>query len=227
MQNEANLTRMGSDDHLVGLWLHERSPHTQRAYRADVERFRSGAGKPLRSVTLADLQEFARSIEQGAPASRYRTLSAIKSLLAFGHRLGYLPFDVGRALRLPPVRNRLNERILTEADLHRIISLETDPRNRAVLTLLYASAIRVSELCALAWRDLQPNGDGGQITIFGKGSVTRAVQLPASVWQLLLALRPKDSAPDDPVFPSRKQHGFLQPRGRTPNRSGSRGTSRH
>ena len=211
MQNEANLTRMGTDDHLVGLWLHERSPHTQRAYRADVERFRSGAGKPLRSVTLADLQEFARSIEQGAPASRYRTLSAIKSLLAFGHRLGYLPFDVGRALRLPPVRNRLNERILTEADLHRIISLETDPRNRAVLTLLYASAIRVSELCALAWRDLQPNGDGGQITIFGKGSVTRAVQLPASVWQLLLALRPKDSTPDDPVFQSRKQHGFLQP----------------
>ena len=109
------------------------------------------------------------------------------------------------------MRNRLNERILTEADLHRIISLETDPRNRAVLTLLYASAIRVSELCALAWRDLQPNGDGGQITIFGKGSVTRAVQLPASVWQLLLALRPKDSAPDDPVFRSRKQHGFLQP----------------
>jgi integrase/recombinase XerD len=211
VQNEANLTRMGTDDQLVGLWLHERSPHTQRAYRADVERFRSGAGKPLHSVTLADLQEFAQSIEQGAPASRYRTLSAIKSLLAFGHRLGYLPFDVGRALRLPPVRNRLNERILTEADLHRIISLETDPRNRAVLTLLYASAIRVSELCALAWRDVQPNGDGGQITIFGKGSVTRAVQLPASVWQLLLALRPKDFAPDDPVFRSRKQRGFLRP----------------
>jgi integrase/recombinase XerD len=211
VQNEANLTRMGTDDQLVGLWLHERSPHTQRAYRGDIERFRSGAGKPLHSVTLADLQEFARSIEQGAPASRYRTLSAIKSLLAFGHRLGYLPFDVGRALRLPPVRNRLNERILTEADLHRIISLETNPRNRAVLTLLYASAIRVSELCALAWRDLQPNGDGGQITIFGKGSVTRAVQLPVSVWQLLLALRPKDAAPDDPVFRSRKQHGFLQP----------------
>jgi hypothetical protein len=34
--------------------------------------------------------------------SPYRTLSAVKSLLAFGHRLGFLAFDVGRVLRLPP-----------------------------------------------------------------------------------------------------------------------------
>lgn len=200
-----------SDDQILELWLYGRSRHTQRAYRADVERFRSRAGKPLCAVTLADLQNFAKSLTEGADASRYRTLSAVKSLLAFGHRLGYLPFDVGRALRLPSVRNRLNERILTEADLHRLLSLEPNPRNRAILTLLYASGVRVSELCALAWRDLQANGDGGQITVFGKGNVTRSIQLPASVWELLLALRPKTPIPADPVFRSRKQAGFLQP----------------
>lgn len=198
------------DDHLIELWLHERSRHTQRAYRADVGRFRAWAGKPLRAVNLTDLQAFARTLE-GADASRYRSLSAVKSLLAFGHRLGYLPFDVGRALRLPSVRNRLNERILSEADLHRILSLEPNPRNRAILTLLYASGVRVSELCALAWRDLQANGEGGQITVFGKGSVTRSVQLPPSVWQLLLTLPPNNAAPADPVFRSRKAGGFLQP----------------
>ena len=32
--------------------------------------------------------------------------------------------------------------------------------------------------CGYASRDLQPNGDGGQITVFGKGSVTRSIQLP-------------------------------------------------
>lgn len=48
-----------SDDQLIELWLHERSPHTQRAYQADVRRFRSWAGKPLRTVTLSDLQGFA------------------------------------------------------------------------------------------------------------------------------------------------------------------------
>ena len=201
-----------TDEHLIELWLHERSPHTQRAYRADVGRFCTWADKPLRTVHLADLQAFANTLD-GAEATRYRMLSAVKSILAFGHRLGYLPFDVGRALRLPSVRNRLNERILSEADLHRILSLEPNARNRAILTLLYASGVRVSELCALAWRDLQPNGEGGQITVFGKGSITRSIQLPASVWQLLLGLRPPTACLSDPVFRSRKRvnSGFLQP----------------
>ena len=202
-----------SDAQLIAIWLYGRSPHTQRAYEADVERFQQTIGKSFGHITLADLQPFAESLAGLAPASRYRTLSAVKSLLAFGHRLGYLRFDVGRALRIPAVRNRLAERILPEADLHRILNLEPNPRNRAILTLLYASGVRVSELCGLCWRDLQPVGDSGQITVFGKGGVTRATQLPASVWKLLNALRSRHSAPDDPVFRSRKAKngGFLRP----------------
>ena len=51
------LPQASSDDQLVAIWLHRpRSVHTQRAYRADVARFRRGAGKPLPSVTLSDLQ---------------------------------------------------------------------------------------------------------------------------------------------------------------------------
>jgi integrase/recombinase XerD len=201
------------DAHLLELWLHGRSPNTRRAYRADAERFQLRAGKALAAVTLADLQAFADSLSESAPASRYRTLSAVKSLLAFGHRLGYLPFDVGRVLRLPAVRSRLAERILPEAELHRmILTLEPDARNRAILTLLYASGVRVSELCGLCWRDLQSNGDGGQITVFGKGGATRAIQTPASVWKLVSSLR-ADAGPADPVFRSRKgkNGGVLRP----------------
>src|SRR5438552_13170019 len=95
--------RASSDDQILEIWLHDRSLHTQRAYRADIERFQVMAGKPFRQVTLSDLQQFADSLGDLAPASRYRTLSALKSLLAFAHRIGYLPFDVGRALRLPAV----------------------------------------------------------------------------------------------------------------------------
>jgi integrase/recombinase XerD len=195
------------------VWIHGRSPHTQRAYLADVQRFRGREGKPLAQATVADLQEFADSLSGLSPASRYRALSAVKSLLAFGHRIGYLPFDVGRVVRLPALRNRLAERILPEPDLHRILSLEPRPRDRAILLLLYASGIRVSELCGLSWRDLQANGEGGQVTVFGKGGNTRAIQLPASVWKLVLGLRPSPAGPDDPVFVSRKAKtgGRLRP----------------
>ncbi len=203
----------GSDDQLVELWLHGRSPHTQRAYRADVARFRSGAGKPLGRITLGDLQGYADSLDGVAQASRYRALSAVKSLLGFGHRIGYLPFDVGRALRLPAVRDRLNERILTEAELHRILALEPDPRNRAMLTLLYASGARVSELCGLRWRDLQARGEAGQITVWGKGGKTRTIHLPETVWKAVAALRCDGAGSADPVFRSRKaaSGGSLHP----------------
>ena len=170
-----------SDDHLIELWLHGRSSHIQRAYRADVAHFRAGAGKALARVTLADLQAFANTRQDLSAAIRYRCLSSVKSLLAFGHRIGSLPFDVGRVLRLPSVRNSLAERILPEADLHRMLSLEPDERNRTLLLLLYASGVRRGEVAGLRWQDLQATGDGGQITVFGKGGKTRSVQWPASV----------------------------------------------
>jgi integrase/recombinase XerD len=68
--------------------------------------------------------------------------------------------------------------------------------------------LRVSELC-----ELQANGDGGQITVLGKGSVTRSIQIPASVWKLVIGLRPADVSREDPVFPSRKKKagGRLKP----------------
>src|SRR3954452_4847341 len=206
---EIDPPQASSDDHLIALWLHGRSRHTQRAYLADVERFRSRAGKALASVTLADLQEFAASLDDLAPATRYRELSAEKALLAFGHRIGYLPFDVGRVLRLPSFRNRLSERILPEADVPRMLSLESEHRNRALLTLLYASGIRVSELCALCWRDLQPNGDGGQITVLGKGSVTRSVQ-PACFRLETTTVTPRFSRLGRSCFSLTEKGGALQ-----------------
>jgi integrase/recombinase XerD len=159
-------------------------------------------------VTLGDVHAFASALaDPAAPLglpSQARALAAIKSLLAFGHRLGYLSFDVGGALRLPKLKNALVERILSEVDVHRLLALEPDPRNRTLLRLTYAGGLRVSELVALRWRDLQPRGDSGQLAVFGKGGKTRSVLLPASVWADLQALGATgDTAPDAPVFRSR------------------------
>ncbi len=40
----------------VELWLHGKSPHTQRAYRTEANRFLSVVARPLRAITLMDLQ---------------------------------------------------------------------------------------------------------------------------------------------------------------------------
>jgi len=203
-----------TDARLIALWLDGRSPRTRRAYESDIRRFLAFAGKPLARVTVGDVQGFGADLSALAAASRARSLSAVKSLLAFAHRLGHVPFDVGAPVRLPPQRNRLAERILEEGDVLRLLALEPDPRNRALLTLLYSAGLRIAEACALRWRDLHPRGEAGQVSVFGKGGRTRVVLLARPTWRLLAALcpdgMPAEALADAPVFRSRKG-GFLDP----------------
>lgn len=200
------VTLRRADADLIELWLRDRSPHTQVAYRRDVLKFLEYVGKVLAEVSVADLQSYAEAISHLAEASRARTLSAIRSLLAFGHQLGVLSVDVGRRLKLPVVRDRRTSRILTEAEVRKIIASEPNPRNRTLVRLLYGAGLRVSEVCNLEWRDLAAAGDAGQITIRGS-TRARVVQLAPTTWNELLSLRHGMVAgPDDaqPVFRSQK-----------------------
>lgn len=207
-----------NDAQVVEMWLHGRSAHTQSAYRADVERLFDYLGLEvgLRQITLRDLQDFADFLRtlptpegnQRSDGSIARALSSVKSLLKFAHRLGYTPYDVGTALRLPKMRNKLAERILTEEKVMRIVALEPDHRNAVLLRLLYASGGRVSEICGLRWKDTQDRDSGGQVTLFGKGGKTRVVLLSEDTWAALQTLR-DDAGPEDPVFRSRKGGGHL------------------
>ena len=175
-----------TDPQFIALWLHGHSVHTQRAYAADVQRLLAFvSGKPLAAITLAELQAFADSLSELSANSRNRALSSVKSLFTFAQKLGYLRFNVGAALKTPKAKNTLAQRILTEAEVHAMLALTSNRRDQVLLRLLYASAGRVSEVCALCWRDVQPNGDSGQVTLFGKGEKTRSVKLSKATWQAL------------------------------------------
>jgi integrase/recombinase XerD len=194
-----------SEERLIELWLAQRPAHTSRAYRADLAAFRAVVPTPIRWATLGELQAFAESLAIGtlSPATQARRLATIKSLFGFAHRLGYIAFDPGRALRKPAIKQVLAERILEESDVVRMIALEGDPRDHCLIRLLYIAGLRRSEACGLRWRDCAKRGSAGQVTVFGKGGKTRAVLLPPSMWRELVGLR-GDAPPEAPVFPSRK-----------------------
>jgi integrase/recombinase XerD len=193
-----------TDSQLVALWLHDKSTETQKAYADDLARFQAfNGGKPLAAITLADLQAFADSLSELSANSQRRMLASIKSLLTFGQKIGYITFNVGAAQKLPPAKDTLAERILSEAEVHAMIALTSDRRDKVLLQVLYASAARVSELTGLRWRDVQPNKKGGQVTLFGKRNKTRSVVLSGTVYKALLALRGA-AGNDDPVFVSQK-----------------------
>jgi integrase/recombinase XerD len=210
--SDAALVQDGHQDaRLVELWLHGRSAATQRGYRAEAERFMKHVAKPLHGVTLSDLQGYSDVLDAAGlqPATRRRMLAAVKSLFSWGHRLGYLPFDTAKPLRLPPLRDTLAERVIDESALLRMIDLEPNIRNAAMLALMYTAGLRASELVALRWRDCQARSNGeGQISVLGKGSKTRTILIPASVFAGVILLR--NGANDEAfVFASRKAGGPL------------------
>ncbi len=225
------------DDMLLALWLHGRPAHTVRAYRYEWERFRAHAGdRELRTVRLRHVQDYLNHLVSLAPNTQRRAQAVLKSLFTFAVRVGYLPVNMGAFLRPIAAKDSLSERILDEATVHRVIAHERDPRNRAMLTLLYAGGLRVSELCRLTWRDLAPRDDAGQVAVYGKGGKTRVVLLSPATWRELAGLRGSgvyeiaqtasaqsgdgigiekvqtlSAQSSDPVFPSQKGGGHLDP----------------
>jgi integrase/recombinase XerD len=193
-----------SDETLLRLWLHGRPASTSRCYARDWQAFAACTAKPLRAITLGDVQRYADTLASLAPATQARRLSVVKSLFSFATRLGYLPFNVAAAVKPPPIKNVLAERILPERAVHRMLALEPDPRNHALLRLLYAGGLRVSELCGLRWRDAREREDGFQLTVFGKGGKTRVILVAQQeLWQQLGSLRGA-AGQDEPIFRSRK-----------------------
>ena len=108
------------DTQLVHIWLSTKtSSETRRAYAGEITRFLAFVQKPLAQVTLADLQGYVEGLARGVLkiASQNRALTAIKSALSFGQETGYLPFNVGVAVKLHPSRDRLAQRILEESEI--------------------------------------------------------------------------------------------------------------
>ncbi len=194
-----------NDEMLIEMFLHNRSRHTQRAYRRDMSAFLEFVNKPIRQITLADLQRYSDSLFQKnlSPVSIKRSLWAIKSLFSFAAKLQYIAFNVGLPLKLPATQNRLAERILTEEEVQTVMLSIENRRDRLMVKILYYTAIRASEMVSLKWRDLQPRPEGGQLNILCKGGKTNTLLIPQHLWDELMMLR--DTINEDaPVFRSRK-----------------------
>ncbi|MCJ2133399.1 tyrosine-type recombinase/integrase [Methylobacterium sp. J-026] len=211
---------------MIRLWLaRSASPHTRRNYVREAARFLAHVGKPLGSVRMGDLQEYIAG-RPGSLAKVALTAAALKSLFTFAQEVGFLRFNIGAPVKVPPIKNTLAERIMAEADALLMIRQEAALQNRVLLTVLYGGGLRISEVCGLRWRDLTARDEAGQATVFGKGGKTRVVLLSAATWKMRTALREEASrrvgdlqvaddklasvSADAPVFLSRKG-GALDP----------------
>ncbi|MCB0910318.1 MAG: tyrosine recombinase XerC [Propionibacteriaceae bacterium] len=180
------------------------SQHTVRAYTGDLLNLfghlaRVGEGDPA-DVTLADLRTWlANQHAAGADrATLQRRAAGVRTFFAWAARTGRLPGDPAQALRSPKVDRRLPPTV--EADQARraldALAARVDEiedageraarrRDLAIVEVLYAAGIRVSELVGLDTGDLDTQR--GLLRVLGKGGKQRTVPLGAPALRSLAA----------------------------------------
>ncbi|GAA0721900.1 tyrosine recombinase XerC [Dactylosporangium roseum] len=167
-----------------------RSVHTVRAYVGDVVSLldhaaRGGAARPA-ELTLAVLRGWlARRRAAGrARTSLARHAAAARTFTAWAHREGLIETDPGQRLASPKAHRDLPTVLRADQAEALVTAAGTRPdavglRDRLVLELLYATGIRVSELCGLDLGDIDRMRR--VVRVVGKGDKERAVPygLPA------------------------------------------------
>ena len=187
------------------------SVHTLDAYRRDLDALAGWAQArgldDLVRLDAAQLREFvAAEHRRGlAPKSLQRRLSACRSYYAWLLKNGHIPASPGAGLRAPKAPRRLPQ-VLDVDEAVRLVEVPTDAplglRDRALLELFYSSGLRLSELCALRWRDLQ--AEEGLVTVLGKGGKQRSVPVGSHARRALGQWRASTGAGGEAfVFPGR------------------------
>jgi len=165
------------------------SPATIRAYRTDLTDFaasrdvgRAWAGSPDAAIGyLAARTRRGRPHDPGlAPSSLRRRTAALKGFYRFAYGEGLIKRDVAAHLDLPRPSRLLPETLTVDETEHLLEAAgdETSPtpagfRDRALLELLYAAGLRISEAIGLDREDLST--EGAFVRVIGKGDKERLV----------------------------------------------------
>ncbi len=165
-----------------------RSAHTRRAYLGDLRSLFEFVGQrvpdaDITSLSLPILRSWlaAQASAGAARTTLARRTSAVKTFTAWASRRGLLPSDPAARLLLPKARRTLPAVLRQDQALDAMAAANSgaqqgDPlalRDLLIVELLYATGIRVSELCGLDIDDVDTSRR--LLRVLGKGNKQRTV----------------------------------------------------
>jgi len=198
-------------DDLIERYIHylqyERnaSPHTVRNYRSDLLQFRDflAQGQPaakvsLKSIDALRIRGFLAFLfeQEKEKTSIARKLAAVRAFFKFLSRERVLAENPAATVSTPKVPHTL-PRIMTEEEMNDFLDRVGQAaqsggpglmRDRAILELLYASGLRVSELTGLDLRNV--NFGDGIVLVRGKGDKERIVPFGSKARAAITAYLP-------------------------------------
>ncbi len=199
---QTNVNSGQLDTFIDHLWLEDGlSKNTLESYRADLSQFNTWLikqHKELLSANQADIQQYlAVKFPQSKPRSISRLIASMRRFYRYALRESLIKTDPTLQIESPKLPRSLpkslNEQevedLLNAPDINQPIGL----RDRAMLELLYASGLRVSELVTVKVNEVSTQD--GVVRVTGKGSKTRLVPMgeEAADWidQYLKQARPE------------------------------------
>ena len=175
-------------DHLTYLQVEKGlARHTLESYRRDLtrlDRWAAKNGKPIAELTRPDLRKWIASLSREglAPSSVARAVSAARGFFRYLMLDGHIKHHPAENLDTPQKFSYL-PKFLTEDEIDRLfaapdISTDQGIRDRAMLELMYAAGLRVSELVTLKQTEVDLHS--GVVNCHGKGSKERRVPVGKS-----------------------------------------------
>jgi len=190
-----------SDLEQFEVWLREqdRSAQTVRGYLADLRQFAAwfegtnGKDLQVEEVTPADVREYRgwlQTVRQAGAATVRHHLMAIRAYCRWGMAMGRIERDPTVRVKMPR-EEKLSPGWLTKQEQYRLVreaergigAAATEMRRRlavrdwALVVFLLNTGLRIAEVCALKWEDVQMGERSGWVMVRGKGNKTRRVPL--------------------------------------------------
>ena len=185
-----------------------RSEKTLTSYASDLNQANEAIDGGLMNATESAVQDFLSSLPDKA-SSVARKASALRGFYKFLMLEKIITVNPTANLELPK-RNRALPKFLSVDEIELLISSAGDVRNslrlRAMIELLYASGLRVSELCELPISGIL----GNKLLIHGKGAKERLVPMhDAAIHALNKWLDARGDTNSKYVFPSNGKTGHI------------------
>ncbi len=152
------------------------SKNTLKNYTYTIEKFLDFINKDPKEIEESDIKRYLIHIQQGNNATNrtiHRHLNAIKTFFKINKS------RVAEEIKLPKTSKRL-PKFLTIEDIERLLGSIKNKRDKAIIQILYACGIRISELVNLNREDIE----GNNINILnGKGAKDRVVYIDEGTLQ--------------------------------------------
>lgn len=183
---------------LVDSYLRTQHGTTRDAYRRDIRYFRrwlgeeSGLGIDLYDVERAhagDWKVFGLDTMEWATSTMRRRMTAVEQLYRFANAEGFFPRNPFHGVAKPEVGANIQYTGLSLDDVQQLahyVTYEADLRTRVVVSVLFTTGLRVSELCKARLEGMRSEAGQIWLNVVRKGGKSDRVEIPKNTFGALV-----------------------------------------